>query len=90
MAKKETSTKEEEIKLTRSEIARLLGSRSLQISFGAPFMIKLTGKQLEELSYNPIEIAKAELKAGAIPLKIVRAIPETLSDLQAKDKPKEK
>jgi DNA-directed RNA polymerase subunit K len=59
-------------RLTKYEKARLIGARSLQISMGAPFMIKLTPKRLEELKYDPLEIAKLEFEEGVIPLKIKR------------------
>ena len=50
----------EKEKFTRFEKARMLGSRALQIAQGAPILIKLTDKQLEEIRYNPLEIAKLE------------------------------
>lgn len=60
---------------TKFEKARLIGSRALQISMGAPFLIKLTPKQLEELRYNPVEIAKLELESGVLPIGIKRNLP---------------
>jgi DNA-directed RNA polymerase subunit K/omega len=60
---------------TRFERARLIGSRALQISMGAPFLIKLTPKQLEDLHYNPINIAKLELEAGVLPIAVKRRLP---------------
>ncbi|MBN2053223.1 DNA-directed RNA polymerase subunit K [Candidatus Woesearchaeota archaeon] len=60
---------------TKYEKARLIGSRALQISMGAPFLIKLTPKQLEEISYNPVEIAKLELEAGVLPITVKRLQP---------------
>lgn len=60
---------------TKYEIARIIGSRALQISEGAPFLIKFTTKQLEEMKYNPLEIAKTEFEAGKIPISIKRALP---------------
>ncbi|MFW6230867.1 MAG: DNA-directed RNA polymerase subunit K [Nanoarchaeota archaeon] len=68
-------TKESEvIKLTKYERARLIGSRALQISMGAPFAVKLTKKELESIGYNPIEIAKKELEADKIPIDVVREV----------------
>jgi len=64
-----------EEKYTKFEIARMLGSRALQISMGAPFLIKLSDKQLEEISYNPIEVAKLELEHDALPLTVKRPLP---------------
>ena len=60
---------------TKYERARLIGARALQLSMGAPARIKLSEKQLEELRYNPIEIAKREYEKGVIPMKVVRARP---------------
>ena len=60
---------------TKYERARLIGSRALQLSMGAPMRVKLSEKQLEELRYNPVEIAKKEFAANAIPLDIFRPRP---------------
>ncbi|MBN2566618.1 DNA-directed RNA polymerase subunit K [Candidatus Woesearchaeota archaeon] len=54
----------------------MLGSRALQIAMGAPFMIKLSEKDLEQLKYNPIEIAKLEFEKGVIPITVKRPLPE--------------
>ena len=34
---------------TKYEKARLIGARALQISMGAPFLVKLTEEQLKEM-----------------------------------------
>ena len=62
---------------TKYEKARLVGARALQISMGAPFLIKLSPKQLEELKYNPVEIAKRELEelGDDFPIQIKRRMP---------------
>ena len=65
----------EEENYTKYEIARMLGSRALQISMGAPFLIKLSEKQLEEIAYNPITIAKLEMEHDALPLTVKRPLP---------------
>ncbi len=62
-------------KFTKYEKARVIGSRALQISMGAPFLVKLTDKQLKELNYNPIEIAKLEFREGLIPMEVKRLKP---------------
>lgn len=59
-------------RLTKYEKARIIGARSLQISMGAPFLIKLTPKRLEELHYDPLEIAKLEFEQGIIPIEVLR------------------
>ena len=60
---------------TKFEKARLIGARALQISMGAPFLIKLTPKQLEDLKYNPVEIAKLEFEQGVLPIEVKRRMP---------------
>jgi DNA-directed RNA polymerase subunit K/omega len=60
---------------TKFERARIIGSRALQISMGAPFLIKLSGEELEKIRYNPVEIAKKEYEAGVIPIRVVRPMP---------------
>lgn len=60
---------------TKYERARIVGARALQISMGAPFMIKMGEKQLEEIAYNPVEIAKREFAEGLIPINVKRPIP---------------
>lgn len=61
---------------TKYEKARMIGSRALQISMGAPFLVKLTKKQLEEINFNPIEIAKKEFEEKVIPLTVIRPFPK--------------
>lgn len=55
-------------KLTRFEVARLIGARSLQIALGAPVLAK-TEKT------SPIEIAKEEFYQALIPMTIKRKLP---------------
>ncbi len=65
-----------ELHYTKFEVARIVGSRALQISMGAPFLVKLNESDLEKLGYNPIEIAKLELQKGVIPITIKRPLPK--------------
>ena len=67
--------------LTRYEKARMIGSRALQISQGARPLIEFSTKELEELKYNPIEIAKKEFEKGVIQMNIKRQVP-TIIQLQ--------
>jgi len=62
----------DEIKYTKYERARMIGSRSLQLAMGAPFLLKLTTEDLEALKYNTIEIAVRELEAGILPITVKR------------------
>ena len=63
-------------KYTRFEIARMLGSRALQISQGAPILVALSKKQMEDIRYNPLEIAKLEFAADVLPLTVTRPLPK--------------
>ena len=74
----------EQEKYTKYEKARMLGSRALQISMGAPFMIKITKKKLEEIRYSPVEIAKLEFEQGIVPMTVKRPLP----DIQKKEEKK--
>jgi|TARA_B100001964_G_C14075089_1_gene527634 DNA-directed RNA polymerase subunit K/omega len=56
------------MKYTKYEQSRIIGSRALQISQGAPFVIKLSEKDLEKIAYNPLEIAKMEFEQNLIPI----------------------
>lgn len=60
---------------TKYEKARLIGSRALQISMGAPILVKLSPKELEEIGYNPVEIAKLEFEQGVLPITVKRIKP---------------
>jgi DNA-directed RNA polymerase subunit K/omega len=62
-------------KHTKYEVARMIGSRALQISMGAPFLIHLDEKDLERIGYNPIEIAKLELEKDSLPITVKRPLP---------------
>ncbi len=61
--------------LSKYERARVIGSRALQISQGAPMLIKLSKKELEEIKYNPVEIARREYDEGVIPIGVRRILP---------------
>lgn len=67
--------KEEETNYTKYERARMLGARALQISMGAPFLVKMEPEDLERVRYNPVEIAKLEFEAGAVPITVKRNLP---------------
>jgi DNA-directed RNA polymerase I, II, and III subunit RPABC2 len=58
-------------KLTRFERARIAGARALQVSLGAPILVELPSRVSD-----PIEIALAELKEGALPMTIRRTLPD--------------
>lgn len=60
-------------RLTRFEKARITGARSLQISFGAPLMIKA-----DVTSRSSISLAIEELEKKALPISIRRILPNGL------------
>ena len=64
------------MKYTKYEQSRIIGSRSLQIAQGAPFMIKLSEKDLKKIGYNPIEIAKMEFKQDLVPITVKKQEPK--------------
>jgi DNA-directed RNA polymerase subunit K len=64
------------MKYTKYERARLIGARALQISMGAPFILKISEEDLKRIKYNPIEIAKMEYAEGVIPISIKRPLPK--------------
>jgi DNA-directed RNA polymerase subunit K len=57
-------------KLTRFEVARVIGARALQISLGAPVLIKS-----KQEKFDAIELAEEEFKAIKIPMTIKRTLP---------------
>jgi DNA-directed RNA polymerase subunit K/omega len=79
----------EKIRHTKYEMARIIGSRALQISSGAPFLVKLGQEDLEKIKYNPIEIAKMEYAEGLIPIDVKRPHPKSkLAEMKKKEAPK--
>ena len=57
-------------KLTRFEITRLISARALQLSLGAPAMLKVSK------TASIIEAAKLELEKKVIPISVLRAFPD--------------
>ena len=64
---------------TKYEHARIIGARALQISMGAPMLVKLADEDLKKIRYNPVEIATLEFKQGLIPLNIKSPFPAALN-----------
>lgn len=65
---------------TKYEKARIIGARALQISMGAPMLLKVDKKFLEELNYNPVLIAKKEFESGIMPITIKRPLPRKVEE----------
>ncbi|RMF55392.1 DNA-directed RNA polymerase subunit K [Candidatus Woesearchaeota archaeon] len=61
---------------TKYEKARIIGSRALQLSLGAPILVPMDAKKLKEVEYNPIRIALLEYEKGVIPITIRRPLPK--------------
>lgn len=72
-----STNKKDEIKYTKYEKARIIGSRSLQIAMGAPILVKFDEDMLKSLRYNPVEIAKLEFKEDVIPITVKRPAPRS-------------
>jgi DNA-directed RNA polymerase subunit K len=56
------------MKITRFEKAKIIGSRALQISMGAPVLIKVPDDIID-----PIDISIRELEAGVVPITVKRS-----------------
>jgi DNA-directed RNA polymerase subunit K/omega len=56
--------------LTKYEKSRIIGSRALQISLGAPILVVIPPDAVD-----PITIAEIELKANVLPITIRRKLP---------------
>ena len=56
------------MELSKYEEARLIGARALQLSMGAPPLIKV-----KDQTATFIDIAEQELDKGVIPLSVLRA-----------------
>jgi DNA-directed RNA polymerase subunit K len=69
--------KTEEIKYTKYEKARMVGARALQISMGAPSLLKLEAKDYAAMKYNPIKIATLEYDKDVLPISVRRPYPDT-------------
>lgn len=74
MAEHKQDVKQEQF--TKYERARILGSRALQLSMGAPMLVKLDEKELESAKYDPLTIAKLEFEKGLIPITVKRVMPK--------------
>lgn len=59
--------------ITRFERTRVLGARALQLSLGAPVLVKLPAKMDKR---DTLSVAKYELEKKAVPMVIVRTLPD--------------
>lgn len=58
------------MQFTHFEIARIIGARALQLSMGAPMLLKKP-----ENVFNAVDLAGLELDAGLLPITIKRPRP---------------
>lgn len=58
------------MELTRYEKARIIGARALQLSMGAPTLIKTS----EDIS-DPLSLAIKELELSMVPITVKRCMP---------------
>lgn len=63
---------EQPMQYTKYEKARMIGSRALQLSMGAPFLLKLNEDALQAIGYSPIKIAMREFDEGILPITVKR------------------
>jgi len=68
------------MKLTKYEVARIIGARALQLAMGAPILLKLGEKELRKINFSTVEIAKKEFSEGVLPITIRRPMPEKAKD----------
>ena len=50
----------------------MVGSRALQLSMGAPFLLKIADQELQAMRYDPIRIALREFEEGILPITVKR------------------
>lgn len=59
--------------ITRFERTRVLGARALQLSLGAPVLVKLPAKMDKR---DTLSVARYELGKKAVPIVVVRTKPD--------------
>ncbi len=64
----------DEVTYTKYEKARMIGSRALQLSMGAPFLLKLSEEELTKIRYDVIQLAIMEFDEGVLPITVKRPI----------------
>lgn len=64
---------------TKYEKTRILGARALQIAMDAPLLIDIDKKELEEINYDPMEIAKIEFERDVLPITVKQPMPKKKS-----------
>ena len=67
------------IEFTKYEKARILGARALQVAMDAPLLTDIDKDRLEELNYDPMEIAKIEYDEDVLPISVKQPMPKKKS-----------
>ena len=80
----ETEMMMTKMEFNKYEMARIIGARALQISQGAPFMLKVSEEELKNIGYNTVEIAKREFQLGLIPISVKRPLPAAKKETASK------
>jgi DNA-directed RNA polymerase subunit K len=63
------------VKLTKYEKARIIGARALQLSMGAPLLLKFKKEEIDKLNFNPVRVAMLEYEKDVLPITIKRPMP---------------
>ena len=61
------------MKFTKYEMARIVGARALQLSMGAPLLVK---RKKDE--FSAIKLAQREFNSNVLPITVIRPKPEKL------------
>ena len=67
------------VEFTKYETARILGARALQGAMDAPLLTDIDKDKLEELNYDPMEIAKIEFDEDVLPISVKQPMPKKKS-----------
>lgn len=68
---------------SKYEYARILGARALQIAMDAPILIKTDAEFLENIKFDPLRIAEAEIESGVLPISVNKPLPKKIiTDLE--------
>lgn len=63
-------------KFTKYEKTRILGARALQIAMDAPLLTNINKETLEEINYDPMEMAKIEFENDVLPITVKQPMPK--------------
>ncbi|MFA6023392.1 MAG: DNA-directed RNA polymerase subunit K [Candidatus Pacearchaeota archaeon] len=61
---------------TKYEKTRIIGARALQIAMDAPLLTNISKERLEELNYDPMEMANEEFEKEVLPITVKQPMPK--------------